>query len=122
MRYALAYPQVAFRLVVNGRESFAAALGRKSAGEMLPVRWEAADLRIEGFISAPTISGPDRHGQHFFINGRPVRSGLLAVMLERPYAGRLPQNRRPLGVIHIRLDPHLVDVNVHPRKEEVRLS
>ncbi|MCL4835080.1 MAG: DNA mismatch repair endonuclease MutL [Caldilineaceae bacterium] len=133
VRYALAYPQVAFRLLVNGRESFAAppapplerlaaALGRESAGEMLPVVWAAADLRIEGFISAPTIGGPDRHGQHFFINGRPVRSGLLAVMLERPYAGRLPVSRRPLGVIHIHLDPHLVDVNVHPRKEEVRLS
>lgn len=133
VRYALAYPQVAFRLVINGRESFAAppapplerlaaALGRENAGEMLPVRWEAADLRIEGFISAPTIGGPDRHGQHFFINGRPVRSGLLAVMLERPYAGRLPHSRRPLAVIHIHLDPRLVDVNAHPRKEEVRLS
>ena len=41
-----------------------------------------------------------REWQMFFVNGRPIRSGLLAVMLERPYAGRLPLNRHPLAVIH----------------------
>ncbi|MGB5048794.1 MAG: DNA mismatch repair endonuclease MutL [Caldilineaceae bacterium] len=132
-RYALARPGVAFRLLVNGKESFVAppaspleriavALGREAAQEMIDVKWEAADLRVEGFISAPTIGRQNRQGQFFFVNGRPVRSGLLAVMLERPYAGRLPLERRPLGVLHIRVDPHLVDVNVHPRKDEIRLS
>jgi DNA mismatch repair protein MutL len=133
VRYALAYPAVAFRLIVNGRENFvappaapleriASALGREVAAEMVEVAWEAADLRIWGQVSTPSLGRRDRQGQFFFINGRPVRSGLLAVMLERPYAGRLPPERRPLAVLHIRLDPHLIDVNVHPRKEEVRLS
>ena len=133
VRYSLAYPAVAFRLVVNGRETYVAppatplervgaALGRDVAAEMVDVAWEAADLRIWGHVGAPTVGRRDRRGQYFFVNGRPVRSGLLAVMLERPYAGRLPPERRPLAVIHVRLDPRLVDVNVHPRKEEVRLS
>jgi len=133
VRYSLAYPAVAFRLVVNGRETYVAppstplgrigvALGRDVAAEMVKLGWEAADLRIWGHVSAPTVGRRDRQGQYFFVNGRPVRSGLLAVMLERPYAGRLPLERRPLAVIHIQLDPHLVDVNVHPRKDEVRLS
>ena len=133
VRYALAYPGVAFRLLINGKESFvappappleriAAALGREAAQEMIDVQWEAADLRISGHISSPATARRDRQGQFFFVNGRPVRSGLLAVMLERPYAGRLPLERRPLGVLHIRVDPHLVDVNVHPRKDEIRLS
>jgi len=133
VRYSLAYPAVAFRLVVNGRERYVAppatplervgtALGREVAAEMVEMAWEAADLRIWGYVSRPTVGRRDRRGQFFFINGRPVRSGLLAVMLERPYGGRLPPERRPLAVVHIRLDPHLVDVNVHPRKAEVRLS
>jgi DNA mismatch repair protein MutL len=133
VRYSLAYPAIAFRLVANGRETYiappappleriGAALGREVAAEMVQVAWEAADLRIWGHVSAPAIGRRDRQGQFFFVNGRPVRSGLLAVMLERPYAGRLPPERRPLGVIHIRLDPNLTDVNVHPRKEEIRLS
>jgi DNA mismatch repair protein MutL len=133
VRYSLGCPSVAFRLVINGRETYVAppatplerigtGLGRDVAAEMVEIGWEAADLRIWGTVSQPTIGRRDRRGQFFFINGRPVRSGLLAVMLERPYAGRLPPERRPLGVIHIRLDPHLVDVNVHPCKAEVRLS
>jgi len=133
IRYSLACPNVAFRLVVNGRETYVAppatrlerigtALGRDIAAEMVEVAWEAADLRIWGYVSRPTIGRRDRRGQSFFVNGRPVRSGLLAVMLERPYAGRLLPERRPLAVIYIQLDPHLVDVNVHPRKAEVRLS
>jgi DNA mismatch repair protein MutL len=133
VRYSLAIPAVAFRLVVNGRETYVAppasplerigtGLGREVAAEMVEVTWEAADLRVCGHVSQPTIGRRDRQGQFFFINGRPVRSGLLAVMLERPYAGRLPPERRPLAVLHIQLDPRLVDVNVHPRKAEVRLS
>jgi DNA mismatch repair protein MutL len=133
IRHSLARPDVAFRLVVNGRETYVAppstplerlgtGLGREVATEMMDVSWEAADLRIWGHVSHPAIGRQNRQSQFFFVNGRPVRSGLLAVMLERPYAGRLPPQRRPLAVVHIQLDPHLVDVNVHPRKAEVRLS
>ena len=89
---------------------------------MVPVAWQALDLRVEGFVSKPTIARSRRSVQHFFVNGRPIRSGLLAVMLERPYAGRLPPGRYPLAVIHITWDPRYVDVNVHPRKAEIRFS
>jgi DNA mismatch repair protein MutL len=133
LRYALAFPAVAFRLTVDGRERLVAppagllervglALGREAAAEMLPVSWQAGELRVEGLISSPAIGRSRRDGQHFILNGRPIRSGLLAVMLERPYAGRLPPGRSPLAVIHLTLDPALVDVNVHPRKAEVRLA
>jgi DNA mismatch repair protein MutL len=133
VRYALAYPSVAWRLVVDGRERFAAppssalerigvCLGRDVAAEMLGIGWEADDLRVSGFISRPSIGRSRRQGQFFYLNGRPIRSGLLAVMLERPYAGRLPPGRYPLAVVHISLNPHLVDVNVHPRKAEVRFA
>jgi DNA mismatch repair protein MutL len=133
IRYGLAYPGVAFRLVVDGRERLLAppssllervglCLGREVAGEMVEIQWAAGDLRVSGYISRPTIGRSRRQGQFFFLNGRPIRSGLLAVMLERPYAGRLPIGRYPLAVIHIEIDPRLVDVNVHPRKAEVRLA
>ncbi len=133
IRYALAYPRVAFRLVVDRRERLVApparpleriglCLGRQVAGEMLEIGWQAGDLRVDGYISGPGIGRSRRAGQFFYLNGRPIRSGLLAVMLERPYAGRLQAGRYPLAVVHIHLDPHLVDVNVHPRKAEVRFA
>ncbi|MBN1580566.1 MAG: DNA mismatch repair endonuclease MutL [Anaerolineae bacterium] len=132
-RYALAYPHIAFRLVVDGRERLVApqdtplarigaVLNRDVAGEMVPIEWQALDLRVQGFISRPTIGRSRRSDQYFFVNGRPVRPGLLAVMLERPYAGRLPPGRYPLCVIHITIAPHHVDVNVHPQKADIRFS
>lgn len=132
-RYALAWPRVAFRLVVNGKETFVALRGtplerlgtvlkREIAAEMLDTVWEAGDLRVTGHISKPAVGRSNREGQHFILNGRPIRSGLLAVMLERPYAGRLPPGRYPLAVVRIEIDPRLVDVNVHPRKAEVRFA
>ena len=131
--FALAYPQIAFRLIVDDRERLiapqstalariGAVLGRDVAGEMIAAEWQAMDLRVQGFISRPTIGRSRRSGQHFFVNGRPIRPGLLAVMLERPYTGRLPPGRHPLAVLHVTLDPHYVDVNVHPRKAEVRFA
>jgi DNA mismatch repair protein MutL len=131
VQYALAYPQIAFRLIVDGRENLVAPAasplerlgavwGREVAGEMIAVDYASVDLRVRGFVSRPSLARANREWQAFFVNGRPIRSGLLAVMLERPYAGRLPPQRHPLAVIHIELDPQLVDVNVHPRKAEVR--
>lgn len=132
-RYALAYPQVAFRFIADGRERLAvppgsalervgAVLGREVAGEMMDVAWEALDLRVRGVISRPSLARSRRDGQYFFVNGRPVRAGLLAVMLERPYGGLLPPGRYPLAVVHLEVSPGFVDVNVHPQKAEVRFS
>jgi DNA mismatch repair protein MutL len=101
-------------------ERIGAAWGREVAADMVEVDITSVDLRVRGFVSRPTLARASREWQAFFVNGRPVRSGLLAVMLERPYAGRLPPNRHPLAVIQIDLDPRQVDVNVHPRKAEVR--
>lgn len=133
VRYALAFPEVAFKLAVDGRERLVAppasalerlalATGREAAGDMLPINWEAGDLRVQGLISSPAIGRSRRDRQWFTLNRRPIHSGLLAVMLERPYAGRLPPGRYPLAAIQIEIDPGLVDVNVHPRKAEVRFA
>jgi DNA mismatch repair protein MutL len=133
VRYALAYPEVAFKLTADGRERLVAppatplerlglALGREAAAEMLPIAWEAGEMRLHGYASSPAVGRSRRDGQYFYLNRRPIRSGLLAVMLERPYAGRLPPGRSPLAVVYLDLDPALVDINVHPRKAEVRFA
>lgn len=130
-QYALCYPNIGFRLVVDGKDSLVAPAAtalerigtvwsREAASEMIAVEYDSFDLKVRGFISKPTFARASRDWQNFFVNGRPIRSGLLAVMLERPYEGRLPPNRHPLAVIHVELDPQYVDVNVHPRKAEVR--
>lgn len=129
--YALAYPHIAFRFIADGRENLnlpvatpveriGAVWGRDVAGEMIAIDHVEIDIHVRGFISRPTLARAGRDSQMFYVNQRPIRSGLLAIMLERPYVGRLPLNRHPLAVIQIEVDPQLVDVNVHPRKAEVR--
>jgi DNA mismatch repair protein MutL len=138
MTYGLAYPHIAIRLTIDGRpsllwpaavgtpgvapqlERIGAVWGREAAADMVALDYTSVDLRVQGYVSRPTLARSSREWQAFYVNGRPIRSGLLAVMLERPYAGRLPPNRHPLAVIEIEIDPRLVDVNVHPRKAEVR--
>ena len=103
VQYALAYPHIAFRLIVDGRETMnigatqasplqrsGAVWGREVADEMIEVNYTSVDLRVRGFVSRPSLARASREWQNFFVNGRPIRSGLLAVMLERPFAGRLP--------------------------------
>lgn len=131
--FALCYPQIAFRLVVDGRERLVApsgtllarigaVLGHDVASEMVPVEWSALDLSVRGYVSRPTIARSRRSAQYVAVNGRPIRPGLLSVMLERPYTGRLPPGRHPVAVLQVQMNPHHVDVNVHPRKAEVRFS
>ncbi len=133
IRYALSYPHIAFRFIADGKERLLApsakpleriaqTLGRDLASEMVGISWEGGDIKVKGFISRPTIGKTGRDWQFFFINGRPVRAGLLAVVLERPYTGKITPGRRPAAVVWIEVDPNLVDVNVHPRKAEVRLA
>jgi DNA mismatch repair protein MutL len=133
IRYALSYPNIAFRFVSDGKERLIApaarpleriaqVLGRDVASEMVGISWEGGDIKVRGFISRPPIGRSGRDWQFFFINGRPVRAGLLAVTLERPYSGKIAPGRRPVAVVWIEVDPNLVDVNVHPRKAEVRLA
>jgi DNA mismatch repair protein MutL len=133
IRYALAWPGVAFRLRTDDKETLVALggtllerlgaiLGQEIAAEMIEAVWETDDLQVTGYISRPTVGRSNREGQYFVLNGRPIRSGLLAVMLERPYAGRLLPCRYPLAIVQVEMDPRHVDVNVHPRKAEVRLA
>jgi DNA mismatch repair protein MutL len=131
--FAVTYPEIGFRLIADQRARLiappssalarlGAVWGRDIAAEMIPVKWQALDLCVEGYISRPTIDRSRRSDQHFSVNGRPVRPGILSIMLERPYERRLPPSRHPLSVLSISIDPQYVDVNVHPRKAEVRFA
>src|SRR5207302_9593604 len=77
-------------------------------------------MRVSGFASRPSATRPTRAAQSFFVNGRFVRSRTLTHALDEAYRGTLPPGRFPTVVLHVEVDPALVDVNVHPTKAEVR--
>jgi DNA mismatch repair protein MutL len=131
--YALAYPEVAFTLRLDGRETFATGgsgsrreaaagvYGRDIASVMLEVSDEAEGCHLEALFTPPHVSRANRGYITLFINRRWVRSRSLAFAVEEAYSGLLQTGRFPIAVVDLRLPPEEVDVNVHPAKAEVRL-
>ncbi len=130
---ALANPQVAFRLTVDGRVSLqlatpdpspAARFHRLVAGSLsLPlvsVTAEEENFRLEGVLLAPEEAAATRLPLRIFVNGRPVRDFALARAVADGGRGFFMKGRRPAGIVLLSIDPSLVDVNVHPTKQEVR--
>src|SRR5579883_285431 len=128
---ALAAPAVAFRLVDSGREilwapaePFRARARRIVGAALAPYTLEvhAAGRAAEtsGLVGTPQTAQRRRSHQWFLVNGRPVRSALLARALGTAFHTLIPDDQHPVAVLALRLPPDVVDVNVHPRKAEVR--
>jgi DNA mismatch repair protein MutL len=133
--FALAYPQCTFTLRHDGkdvwvmpatgdvRERLAMVFGRNAAETLLELDDSASRMlegRVRGFISVPGFDRPDRKMQLLFVNGRLLRSSILAGAWTSGYATFAMSGRHPYGVIALDLPPHHVDANVHPAKSEVR--
>ena len=135
-RQAMAHEAVAFTLDLDGRRSLrlsaehpgaegrlarlAAVLGREFQDNALLIDQEREGVRLTGFAGLPTYNRGNAAHQYLFVNGRPVRDRLLQGALRGAYADYLARDRHPAAALYLELDPHLVDVNVHPAKAEVR--
>ena len=131
--YALAYPEVAFSLTLDARETFATtgggsrreavagAYGAGTAAAMIDVSEASDGHHLEALVGGPGLSRASRTYITVFINRRWVRSRSLTYAVEEAYRGLLQTGRFPIAVVDLRIPPHEVDVNVHPAKAEVRL-
>ncbi|MBV9056715.1 MAG: DNA mismatch repair endonuclease MutL [Candidatus Eremiobacteraeota bacterium] len=133
--FALGYPRVAFALRHDGKdvwtmpptdsalERLAMVFGRDAAERLLSLDGAAGALqgRVRGYVSAPGYDRPDRRMQLLFVNGRLLRSALLAGAWTAGYATFAMLGRHPYGVLFLDLPPEHVDQNVHPTKSDVRL-
>ena len=135
---ALATPNISWEMSHNGRltleapavpelrDRLAQVYGAQLAERLIEVRAvsrvEAAEISIFGYITPPDFHRGNRRDQLFLINGRPVADRGLSFVLSRAYEGLLRRGTYPLAVLRLDLAPDAVDVNIHPRKEEVRFS
>ncbi|MHC0052341.1 DNA mismatch repair endonuclease MutL [Actibacterium sp. D379-3] len=103
---------------LHGR--LARVLGTEFAENSLPIDAEREGLHLTGYAALPTYSRGSAVAQYLFVNGRPVRDKLLVGALRGAYADFLSRDRHPAAALFLDCDPHLVDVNVHPAKAEVR--
>ncbi|KAA0912891.1 DNA mismatch repair endonuclease MutL [Aquicoccus porphyridii] len=103
---------------LHGR--LAQVLGREFAENALRIDAEREGLRLAGYAALPTYSRGSSVAQYLFVNARPVRDKMLYGALRAAYSDFLSRDRHPAAALFIDCDPHLVDVNVHPAKSEVR--
>ena len=141
--YALAFPEVGLRLVVNGKERLqwpavggaaagttllvrrdrAAALwGARHATQLVEVETEREGLKIEALLGLPEHARATREGQIFLVNRRWIQSPLLGAALRQAYGNLLPPGRFPAAAVWLSVPPARLDVNVHPTKREVRFA
>ena len=131
---ALSHPEVSFRFVREGKEELLtpgdgdlrsavyAVLGREVALGMLPCKRKDEELSVEGFISRPTCCRGNRSGQHFFVNGRYVKSRTMSAALEQAYQNQKMVGKFPGCVLRVACKLNAVDVNVHPAPPEVKFT
>jgi DNA mismatch repair protein MutL len=130
-RLALAWPEVGFRVEVDGRPAralppqdrdarIAALLGPDFAAAALPVEAVRQGLALSGLAAAPTHHRATGEYQHLVVNRRPVRDPQLRTALRVAYRDLIPRGRHPAAALFLDIPPEAVDVNVHPMKTELR--
>lgn len=131
---SLANPNIAFSLYFDEKIVFSSSgkgdlhaiiadvYGVETAKNMISVSFSNTDFEVHGFIGESHLSKASRNYMLAFINGRSVRLPILQVSLMEAYRDYISSDRYPMAILHIQVDPQLVDINVHPSKHEVRLS
>ncbi len=133
-RLALSHPNIAFKFINNrdtklhtsgnGRikDIIYGVYGREISSNVVEIESENGPMRIRGYIGKPVISRGNRNYENYFVNGRYVRSAIIARAIEDAYKPFMMNHRYPLTVLTLDIDTDLVDVNVHPTKMEVRFA
>lgn len=133
-RMALSHPDVSFKFINNGQTKLHTSgngnekdliyhiYGRDITSAVLKVEHETELFKLRGFIGKPIISRGNRNYENYFINGRYIKSALIAKSIEEAYKGFMMQHQYPFCVLYFEMNSDLLDVNVHPTKMELRFS
>ncbi|MCF2670425.1 DNA mismatch repair endonuclease MutL [Butyricicoccus pullicaecorum] len=132
---ALSHPEIAFTMLRDGKQVFStpgsgkllapvfAVFGREMTGNLIEVGpFERSGMKVWGYITKPHAGRANRAMQHFFVNGRYVKSRLMQAALEEAYRNKIITGKYPSGAVFLELRLNLVDVNVHPAKTEVKFA
>lgn len=131
---ALSRPDVSFQLIQDNKSRFHTSgngdlkeviyriFGRETARELVSIHAVSDAFTIRGYLGKPSLVRPNRSQEIYFINGRFIRSSIIAKAAEEGYKEYLMQHKFPFLVLHITMDTSVVDVNVHPTKMDVRFT
>lgn len=132
-RVALAHPNVAFQMLHNGsdvfnlppsnsRQRIVNIFGGKTNEKLVPVSEETEILKIEGFVLKPEFGKKSRGEQFFFVNDRFIKSPYLHHAVVSAFEGLLKNDVHPGYFLFLEVDPHSIDINIHPTKTEIKFD
>lgn len=131
---AMDNPDVSFHFINNKDDRFHTSgngdlkeliyriYGRDVSMALVPIKCEADGILLEGYLGEPSLNRSNRGFENFFVNGRYIKDRMISLAIEEGYKQYLMQHKFPFCVLHIVMDPDLIDVNVHPSKMEVKFQ
>ena len=131
---AMSHPDISFKFVNNGQNKLSTSgngslkdilyhiYGRDIATNLLPIEAERNGMKISGYVAKPYISRGNRSFEHYFVNGRYIKSPIITKAIEEAYKTFVMIHKFPFVAIYLTVNSKLLDVNVHPRKMEMRYS
>lgn len=133
-RLSLSHPEVSFKYIINGTNKIATSgngklkdviyhiYGKDVSGNLLPVKRSAGDFAVEGYVGKAYVSKGNRSFEHYFVNGRYIRSNIVTKAIEEAYKSFVMIHKFPFTALHFTLDSNKLDVNVHPTKMEFKYA
>lgn len=133
-RLSLSHPEVSFKYIINGSNKIATSgngrlqdaiyhiYGKDVSGNLLPVKRSIGDFAVEGYIGKAYVSKGNRSFEHYFVNGRYIRSNIVTKAIEEAYKSFVMIHKFPFTALHFTLDSNKLDVNVHPTKMEFKYA
>ncbi len=132
-RVALAHPQVAFTMIHNGsdvfnlpssnsRQRIVNVFGGKTNEKLVPVTEETEIVKVEGFVLKPEYAKKSRGEQFFFVNDRFIKSAYLNHAVSAAFEGLVKDGTHPGYFLFLNVDPHSIDINIHPTKTEIKFD
>lgn len=132
--YAIANPSIGLTLINNGKviynlpkdhlleDRVREVFGPDTFGNLLPIFYEHPHLEVYGYVGKPELASERKKNQYIYVNKRAIENKNIAFAVKDSYSSLIPKNTYPIFVIFIDVPGNIVDVNVHPRKEEVKFS
>lgn len=131
-RYAIINHQVSFELINKNKSIFKSVrsdrweatlvniLGADTVKNLIPINFVSNDFKISGFTSRKNLTKINRDWIFIYVNSRPIISSSITNAVKEAYKGYILSNKYPISIIHLNIDPYLIDINVHPNKNTIR--
>ena len=133
-KLALSRPDISFKYIINGNNKIATSgngklqdviyhiYGKDISANLIPIKRSVGNLSVEGYIGKSFVSKGNRSFEHYFVNGRSIRSNIVTKAIEEGYKSFVMIHRFPFTALHFTMDSDKLDVNVHPQKMEFKYS